>query len=78
MVSEPISIERLQKAILIWDEMMNCYQRNMADIKTEHKLTWWARPSYWTNEKMFHRSFTGLIKRRIQLQTAIKEQKETV
>lgn len=68
---EPVNVESLERAIAIWSVALEVYKENMARIKSQHKLTWWARSSYWANEKMFHRSFTALIKRRIQLQTAI-------
>lgn len=76
MMEDQLSIPRLKKAIVIWEECMNIYKENMARIKREHKLTWWARPSYWANENAFSKSFQALIKRRIQLQTAIKLQGE--
>lgn len=76
MFESQINTERLQKAIVIWQECLNCYKNNMIQIKKDHKLTWWFRPSYWANEKAFSKSFQALIKRRIQLQTAIKQQGE--
>ena len=76
MIQEKINVESLQRAILIWETMRDTYRGNMDRIKSEHKLTWFLRPAYWANEKGFHKSFTGIIKRRVQLQTAIKNQKE--
>lgn len=73
MIREPVNVEGLQRAIVIWETLMHGYKGNMDAIKKRHKLTWWARPSYWQNEKGFHKGFTALIKRRIELQTAIKE-----
>lgn len=72
----PVSIERLEKAILIWEAMAEQYKTNMRTIKSNCRFTWWFRPVYWRNERYFNKSFGGLIKRRIQLQTAIKAQKE--
>ena len=72
-MKEPVNIESLQRAIAIWETALDCYKENMARIKREHKLTWWFRADYWANERAFHKSFTALIQRRIQLQTAIKE-----
>lgn len=77
MLHEKVSVEKLQKAILIWEAAMEVYKDNMKDIKNAHRLTWWLRRKYWVNERMFHKSFTALIRRRIQLQTAIKDQKES-
>lgn len=76
MSAPTISVERLQKAILIWEAANQCYKDNMAQIKKDHMLTWFLRPSYWKNERYFHRGFTAIIKRRIQLQTAIRQHKE--
>lgn len=73
MTLPPVSPEKLQKAILIWEAAMEVYRDNMKGIKKAHKLTWWLRKKYWVNERMFHKSFTALIHRRIQLQTALKE-----
>lgn len=70
---EPVSIEGLTRAIKVWEMVNRSYQKNMKDIKEAHKFTWWARKEYWKNERLFHKGFTAIIKRRIQLQTAIKE-----
>lgn len=77
MIREPVNIERLQKAIAIWEVMIDGYRGNMKAIKNRHKFTWWFRPSYWANDRDFSRNFKALINRRIQLQTAIKNQKES-
>lgn len=69
---EPVSIDGLQRAIRIWEEMVAQYKQNMDDIKKAHKITWWLRWSFWKNDKYYHVGYTGLISRRIQLQTAIK------
>jgi hypothetical protein len=76
MSTPEINVEGLQRAILIWETANQCYKDNMAQIKKDHMLTWFLRPAYWKNERYFHRGFTAIIKRRIQLQTAIKNQKE--
>jgi len=76
LTAAQINVERLQKAILIWDAANQCYKENMAQIKRDHPFSWFLRSSYWRNERYFHRGFTALINRRIQLQTAIKNQKE--
>jgi len=73
MAHEPINVESLERAIAVWTIMLDCYKQNMANIKSNNRFTWWLRPVYWRNERAFHKSFTGLIKRRIQLQTALKE-----
>lgn len=73
MTLPPINTERLQEAIVTWEATMNFFKQNMEDIKAAHKLTWWSRKDYWANEKLFHKYFTAIIKRRIQLQTALKE-----
>ena len=73
---EQINIESLERAIRIWEEMINCYRDNMAAIKREHRLTWWLRWDFWKNDKYFHVAYTGLISRRIQLQTAIRDQRK--
>lgn len=76
MLREPINIEGLQRAILVWETMRDRYKLNMGEIRSKHKLTWFLRSDYWKNEKLFHSHFTGVIKRRIQLQTAIKNQRD--
>jgi hypothetical protein len=76
-VNQPVSIERLQTAILVWETTMDLYKDGMESIKRNHRLTWWMRPGYWANEKQYHKLFTGLIRRRIQLQTAIKEKESS-
>jgi hypothetical protein len=76
-VREPVNVESLQRAVLIWEIMRDRYKANMAIIRSEHKLTWFLRKDYWNNEKLFHSHFTGVIKRRIQLQTAIKEKENS-
>lgn len=73
MANRPVNIEGLQRAILVWETMRDRYKFNMGEIRSKHKLTWFLRRDYWKNEKFFHRHFTGVIKRRIQLQTALKE-----
>ena len=77
MLHVPVSLERLQDAIVVWEAAMGIFKSNMEEIKSKHKLTWWARKEYWANERLFHKYFTAIIKRRIQLQTAIKDQKES-
>jgi hypothetical protein len=77
VIHEPVSVESLQRAILIWETTRDLYLDNMAQIKRDRKITWFLRPSYWRNERYYHRSFTAIIRRRIQLQTAIKNQKES-
>jgi hypothetical protein len=77
VIHEPINVESLQRAILIWETARDLYRENMAQIKRDHKVTWFLRPSYWKNERYYHKSFTAIIRRRIQLQTAIKSQKES-
>lgn len=72
-MKEPVSIDGLTRAIAIWETAMDCYKENMARIKKAHRFTWWLKVDYWANERAFHKSFTALIQRRIQLQTAIKE-----
>lgn len=74
---ELVNVERLQKAILIWEAAMEVHHEKMKEIKQSHKLTWWARRKYWGQERAYHKSFTALIRRRVQLQTAIKNQKES-
>lgn len=76
-VREPVNVESLQRAIRIWETCLDIYLQNIKDIKTKHKLTWWARPSFWHNDNAYSRSFQALIKRRIQLQTAIKEKENS-
>lgn len=76
MIHEQVNVERLRNAILIWETTRDLYLANMAQIKRDHKFTWFLRPSYWRNERYYHKSFTAIIRRRIQLQTAIKNQKE--
>lgn len=76
MIREPVSPEKLEKAIRIWEVMIDGYKGNMKAIKRRYPLTWWARPSYWHNDRGFSKSFKALVQRRIQLQTAIKEQRE--
>jgi len=73
MIHEPVSIEGLQRAILIWETMRDRYKSNMQSIRSRHKITWFMRRDYWKNERLFHQHFTGVIRRRIQLQTAIKQ-----
>lgn len=73
MIHDPVSVEGLQRAILVWETMRDRYLYNMGEIRKHHRLTWWFRKDYWKNEKLFHKHFTGVIKRRTQLQTAIKE-----
>lgn len=73
---DEVSVTSLERAIRIWEEMIRTYKQNMLDIKSAHMFTWWLRPSYWHNEKALNKSFGGLIRRRVELQTAIKAQKE--
>lgn len=77
MLHDQVSVEGLKRAIMVWETSLDIYKQNMADIRSKHKLTWWARTTYWANERCFHKSFTALIRRRIQLQTAIRDQKES-
>ena len=74
---EFVNVERLAKAIIIWETVRDSYQWSMKGIREKHRWTWWARKEYWKNEKMYHKYFTGVIRRRIELQTAIKNQKES-
>lgn len=73
MLHEPVNPDRLREAIVMWEAAMGIFKSNMEEIKSKHRLTWWARKQYWANEKLFHKYFTAIIKRRIQLQTALKE-----
>lgn len=77
MIREPVSIGGLQRAIAVWETCLDVYKGNMQEIRKRHRFTWWLKASYWANERAFHKSFTALIRRRIQLQTAIKNQKES-
>lgn len=77
MTLPEVSVERLEKAIVIWETVMDSYKYSMKQMKERHPWTWWARKSYWGYERAYHKSFTALIRRRIQLQTAIKNQKES-
>lgn len=72
-MTRDVNVEVLQRSILIWQEMMNCYKENMDQIKKDHKLTWFLRFSYWQNERYYAKSFVALIERRMNLQTAIKQ-----
>lgn len=75
-MTRDVNVESLQRAILIWEVMMNAYKGNMTQIRKDHRLTWFFRWTYWKNERYYAKSFVALIERRIELQTAIKEQKE--
>lgn len=77
MTHEPVNVERLQKAIVVWETVIRQYRTNTKDIKARHKLTWWLRKDFWKNDKAFSKGFKALINRRTQLQTAIKNQKES-
>lgn len=68
-----VNVESLQRAILIWEEIMDAYKGNMIQIRKDHKLTWFFRYTYWKNERYYAKSFVALIQRRIELQTAIKQ-----
>lgn len=72
-----IDVVALERAILIWEELINSYKNNMDRVKRDHKFTWMFRAEYWKNERYCHRSFAALIQRRIKLQTALKNQKES-
>jgi hypothetical protein len=56
---------------------MEVHHEKMKEIKQNHKLTWWLRKKYWGHESAYHKSFTALIRRRVQLQTAIKEKESS-
>lgn len=75
-MTRDVNVVTLQRAIGVWEVMMNAYKDNMAQIRKDHKLTWFFRYSYWKNERYYAKSFVALIHRRIELQTAIKNQKE--
>lgn len=75
-MTRDINVEVLQRAIGVWEVMMNAYKDNMTQIRKEHKLTWFMRYAYWKNERYYHKSFVALIHRRIELQTAIKESQQ--
>lgn len=77
MIRQPVSVDGLTRAIKVWELVNKAHQKNMKDIKAAHKLTWWARKDYWRNERAFHKGFTAIIKRRIQLATAIKEKENS-
>lgn len=72
-----VSVEGLTRAIKVWEGMMRAHKNRMEDIKKARRVTWFFSREYWKNEKEFHKLFTALIKRRIQLQTAIRDQKES-
>lgn len=75
-MTRDVNVSVLQRSILIWEEVMNAYKGNMTQIREDHKFTWFLRWTYWKNERYYAKSFVALIQRRIELQTAIKEQKE--
>lgn len=77
MIHDPVSVEGLQRAILVWETMQECYKMNMKEIRRQYRLTWFLRRAYWRNEKRYINGFQGLIKRRTQLQTAIKEKESS-
>lgn len=72
-MSRDVNVVTLQRAIGVWEVMMNAYKGNMTQIRKDHKLTWFLRYSYWKNERYYAKSFVALIHRRIELQTAIKQ-----
>lgn len=75
-MTRDVNVSVLQRSILIWEEVMFAYKANMDQIRKNHRLTWFLRWNYWKNERYYAKSFVALIQRRIELQTAIKEQKE--
>lgn len=72
-----IDVGAFERAVRIWQEMTNRYKSNIEQIKKDHRFTWMFRPSYWQNERYYHKSFVALINRRVQLQTAIKEKESS-
>lgn len=72
-----VSIEGLSRAIKVWESVMRAHEKSMKDIKKARPVTWFFSRKYWQHEREFHKLFTGLIRRRIQLQTAIKEKESS-
>ncbi len=67
-----INTEQLQKAIVVWQAMIEQFKKEKDDFKANHKLTWWLRREFWKLDDRYFKAHGALIKRRIQLQTAIK------
>lgn len=66
-------VESLGKGVAIWTSLEEKLRLEMSEFKTQHRFTWWFRPSYWNIERKHFKVFNQLINYRIKYATAVKE-----
>lgn len=66
-------VESYQKALAIHEGLREQALKICAQIKHDHKLTWWCRPSFWKADSLAINQFKKVLTARTKLVTAIKE-----